>query len=112
LNKVFTADNIVEVGLIRSFLEQNDIPSELRNHHTSSLLGEVPFTSVWPEIWVDEIRSEHAKQLIAELRREVVQGADWGCVSCSETNPANFDICWQCGLPSSLENSVDDLGSL
>jgi len=39
LNKIFTADNIVEVGLVRSFLEQNDIPSELRNHPSGPSFG-------------------------------------------------------------------------
>ena len=97
MNKVFTADNIVEVGLMRSFLEQNNIPSELRNHHTSSLLGEVPFTSVWPELWVAEGRSKRAVELISQLKREEVGGPDWACQACKEANPANFDICWQCG---------------
>ncbi len=107
MNKVFTADNIVEVGLIRSFLEQNNIPSELRNHHTSSLLGEVPFTSVWPEVWVDEARSEHAKQLISELRRKEAHGSDWDCQACKESNPANFELCWQCGKSNSAESRIE-----
>jgi len=105
LNKIFTADNIVEVGLVRSFLEQNDIPSELRNHHSSSLLGEIPFTSIWPELWVEKSLAEKAKALIAELKREDVSGPDWGCGKCDESNPANFDICWQCGHSQSPDAS-------
>lgn len=101
MNKVFTADNIVEVGLMRSFLEQNDIPSELRNHHTSSLLGEVPFTSVWPELWVADNDSIEAVELISQLKRKDVSGPDWVCQSCNEANPVNFDICWQCAKSSS-----------
>jgi hypothetical protein len=95
--KVFSADNIVEVGLMRSLLEQHDIASELRNHHSSSLMGEVPFTSVWPELWVDQSKADRASQLIADLQREDVSGPDWICGKCKEDNPANFDICWQCG---------------
>lgn len=97
MNKIFTADNIVEVGLMRSLLEQNDVPSELRNHHTSSLMGEVPFTSVWPELWVDTVYAERAADLILRMKRDDVTGPDWVCDSCRESNPANFDICWHCG---------------
>lgn len=96
MNKVFTADNIVEVGLMRSLLEQNGISSELRNHHTSSLLGEVPYTSVWPEIWVELDDFSRAAELVAEVNRDAAVGPDWACENCKEMNPANFDICWQC----------------
>jgi hypothetical protein len=97
LNKVFSADNIVEVGLMRNLLEQNDIASELRNHHSSSLMGEVPFTSVWPELWVAQGESDQALKLIAEVKRDHLSGPDWTCAKCKEDNPVNFDICWQCG---------------
>jgi hypothetical protein len=97
LIKIFTADNIVEVGLMRSLLEQYGIASELRNHHSSSLMGEVPFTSVWPELWVDDSKAGKAQQLISGLKRENLGGPDWACAHCNEANPVNFDICWQCG---------------
>ncbi len=97
MNKVFSADNIVEVGLMRSFLEQHDISSELRNHHSSSLMGEVPFTSVWPEVWVSANDSERAIKLISDIQRDIATGPDWSCSNCHESNPINFDICWQCG---------------
>ena len=76
---------------------QHDIPSELRNHHTSSLLGEVPYTSVWPEIWVGQPDFANAAELISQVRCGDVTGPDWACGDCKETNPGNFDICWQCG---------------
>jgi hypothetical protein len=97
LIKIFSADNIVEVGLMRSLLEQNDIASELRNHYTSSLLGEVPFTSIWPELWVVESFASQAENLISQAKTQDTSGPDWNCNSCTEANPANFDICWQCG---------------
>jgi hypothetical protein len=97
LIKIFTADNIVEVGLMRSLLEQHDIASELRNHHSSSLMGEVPYTSIWPELWVVESLVSQAENIITQTKSQVVSGPDWNCNSCNEANPANFDICWQCG---------------
>jgi hypothetical protein len=97
LNKIFTADNIVEVGLMRSLLEQHDIPCELRNHHTSSLMGEVPYTSIWPELWVVQSLAKQATELISQSKSQNVSGLDWSCSHCKEASPANFELCWQCG---------------
>ncbi len=97
LIKVYTADNVLEVGLMRSLLELNGIASELRNHHTSSLLGEVPYTSTWPELWTDLDSADLAKKLISEAQNREVSGEDWSCSSCDEQIPSNFDLCWQCG---------------
>ncbi len=97
MNKIFSAENIVEVGLLRNLLQQNGISCELRNHHASSLMGEVPFTNVWPEIWVDEANTDQALALIADIKRAEVGDVDWVCRGCREANPANFDLCWQCG---------------
>lgn len=99
LTKVYTADNVLEVGLMRSLLEQHGIASELRNHHTSSLLGEVPYTSTWPELWTDIDSSLQARELISDAQKRDVTGEDWVCSNCEAAVPSNFDICWQCGSP-------------
>ncbi len=101
LVKVYTADNVLEVGLMRSLLELNGIASELRNHHTSSLLGEVPYTSTWPELWIDQESLSQAQELISEAQNRDVSGADWSCPSCQAQIPSNFDLCWQCGAAES-----------
>jgi len=101
LIKVYTADNILEVGLMRSLLEQHGIASELRNQHTSSLLGEVPYTSTWPELWTDTEFANQAKELIADAQKRDDSGEDWACSSCEALIPSNFDLCWQCGSPKS-----------
>ena len=101
LVKVYTADNVLEVGLMRSLLELNGIASELRNHHTSSLLGEVPDTSTWPELWIDQGLLSQAQDLISEAQNRDVSGEDWSCPSCQAQIPSNFDLCWQCGSTKS-----------
>lgn len=97
LIKVYTADNVLEVGLMRSLLELNGIASELRNHHTSSLLGEVPYTATWPELWTDLESASRAKELISDALKREVSGEDWSCPGCDAQVPSNFDLCWQCG---------------
>ena len=95
--KVYTADNVLEVGLMRSLLAQYDIDSELRNHHASSLLGEVAYTSTWPELWVGSDFAQQAKDIIDNAKKPNEGGSDWFCSACKETNPSNFDLCWSCG---------------
>lgn len=98
--KVFTADNIVEVGLMRSMLAQHDIETELRNDHSASVMGEIPFTSVWPEIWVSQRYFDRAVELIKSLQRRELSGPDWRCSKCEEPNPISFELCWQCATPN------------
>jgi hypothetical protein len=96
LNKVFTAEHISEAGLIRSYLEQHEIPSQLRNEYASGVLGDLPFMTSSPEVWVDSSFAQEAKSLITELNQNSAQGADWTCSTCDEPNPSNFSSCWNC----------------
>lgn len=94
--KVFTAEHISEAGLIRSYLDQHNIPSQLRNEYTSSVIGELPFMTSSPEVWVDSSLAQTAKILIAKLDAPETQGAEWNCKDCKESNPPNFASCWNC----------------
>lgn len=96
LLKVFTAEHISEAGLIRSYLDQHQIPSQLRNEYTSSVIGELPFMTSSPEVWVESSLAPAAHALIAELEAPVAQGPEWICVDCKENNPGNFSSCWNC----------------
>ena len=96
LSKVFIAEHVGEASLIRSYLEQRGIPSQLRNEYTSSVIGELPFMTSSPELWVDSSLAQEAKSLIDELTQNSAQGADWDCSACDEPNPGNFSSCWNC----------------
>lgn len=83
---------------MRSYLEQHGISSTLRNEHTSSLIGELPFMDNNPEIWVDAASADEAITLVRQSQNSGSHdGLDWACHECNETNPGNFEICWQCG---------------
>lgn len=103
--KVYTADNVLNVGLMRNLLSQNGIESELRNHHASSLLGEVAYTSTWPELWVRDDFSDKAKIIIDDALKPNDNKEDWHCSSCREVSPSNFDVCWSCGASREVANS-------
>jgi hypothetical protein len=96
VQKVFTNQNIAVVGAVRAYLEDNDIRSQMRNEFSSSVMGEVAFFDVWPELWVDDDLSAWAIELISDVQQQENKGPDWSCLQCQEPNPVNFEICWQC----------------
>lgn len=95
--QVFTDQNIALVGSVRGFLENNGIACQLRNEYSSSVMGEVSFFLVWPELWVADAQAQEARELIKQLDSSSPSGPDWTCRNCGESNPGTFDICWQCG---------------
>ena len=68
MQKVYTNQNIALVGAARSYLEQNDIVSQMRNEFSSSVMGEVAFFDVWPELWVADEEAERASKLLTDLQ--------------------------------------------
>ena len=86
---------------MRSYLEENGIVSQMRNEFSSSVMGEVAFFDVWPELWVDEKSASEANVLLADMQTEPTDGPKWQCLQCSESNPGTFASCWQCGQSAS-----------
>ena len=89
------------VGHMKSLLESRGIRCEIRNDGGVSVAGEVPFTQVYPELWVlSNADVPTAKAFIAEYE-ETLQapppGPDWTCTSCGELVEGQFSECWNCG---------------
>ncbi len=103
MRKVFEHPASHEVGLCESILTSNGIPAEIRNRGVSSLMGEIPFTEAFPELWVLKDEDyDRAVSLLQEYHRAVAQPAaagQWACPSCGESVPSNFDACWKCEAP-------------
>ncbi|MFK8051837.1 MAG: DUF2007 domain-containing protein [Woeseiaceae bacterium] len=98
MKKVFTADNIITVAHYRNVLEAEGIATEIRNQNLGSVLGEVPFTEVWPQLWVRHaLDVPRAKELIAEASQPPEVGEAWHCQHCEASNESHFAACWQCG---------------
>ncbi len=95
--KVYTGASIVDAGLFQNLLEQHNIPTQMRNYHTSSAIGELPFVETHPEIYVPEPYRLQALRLLEELNEDRSDRDDWQCKTCDEANPGSFDLCWQCG---------------
>ncbi|MEL6869785.1 MAG: DUF2007 domain-containing protein [Pseudomonadota bacterium] len=100
MKKVFTADNLVTVAHYRNVLEAEGIATEIRNQNLGSVLGEVPFTEVWPQLWVRHaLDVDRARQILAEAQLSTPTGPSWHCSYCNESNEYQFAACWQCGRP-------------
>ena len=74
MKRVYTSPNAAQCNLLRSLLESNGIPCLVRNETLSSLVGGVPFTEVWPELWVaDESQFDEARRIVEEATEHTDQ---------------------------------------
>lgn len=98
MRKVYTNENIALVGNIKSFLEQEGYACIVKNQFSSSVMGEVAFTDVWPELWI--LDDAQYDEVLALLRDKYETPSnpqqDWRCPKCGEKNSGSFEICWQC----------------
>jgi hypothetical protein len=93
---------MLQVAHIRNFLEAEGIRCRLRNEFLAGAAGELPPIQCWPEVWVDDLYAQRARELVAEL---VEQDRDdvaspWQCPSCGEWVEGNFRLCWNCDTPA------------
>lgn len=83
---------------MQSLLESHGIRTFIRNQFGSSVMGEVPFVEVVPQLYVlrecDVARAIGLLELDATPERE---GRAWACPGCGVEVEANFDRCWNCG---------------
>lgn len=100
MRKVFEHRDYHEVGLCESILQSNGIETTIKNQNVSSLAGDIPFTSAYPELWIlDDSRYDEAISLLLEFRRGAQESSatdDWICQNCGESVPGTFHSCWKC----------------
>ena len=96
--KVFENFDFSRVGQMQSLLESHDIKTFIRNQYGSSVMGEVPFVEVVPELYIlAEKDLARAKQLL-QLDLPVEEpDDDWVCAECGVDIEGTLDRCWKCG---------------
>ena len=98
MKKVTSSDSIVTINHYKNLLQSEGIDAFLRNEHLGSIMGEVPFQEVWPEVWVkDDLDYDRALQLIDESISEESPIDSWRCRKCGTENEGQFAACWNCG---------------
>ena len=102
--KVTSADSLVLISHYKNLLESEGIDAFIRNEHLGSILGEMPFQEVWPEVWVrNDLDFDRAKQLIDASIEQESPAKSWKCRKCGALNEGQFAACWQCQAQDSTD---------
>lgn len=100
--KVFEDFNFTRVGQMQSLLESHGIKTFLKNEFGSSVVGELPFVEVVPQLFVlEENDAEKARELLSAESLDHHPAADWTCSECGSEVEGNFSQCWKCGKAES-----------
>ena len=98
LIKTYTAANLQDAHIVLGLLASCGIKARILNANAQGGLGEIPFTSAYPELWLDDARdAARAQTIIAEFERPPRGDPPRRCPSCREESPARFEVCWKCG---------------
>ena len=101
MKKLTSAPTAITVHHFRNLLEAEGIKCVIRNEHFGSILGEMPFTDTWPQLWVvNDLDYDRAKQLISDDGLAECPTEDWKCSNCGEINEGQFAACWKCEKPA------------
>lgn len=95
--KVFEDFDFSRVGQMQSILETEGIRTFIRNEYGSSVVGELPFVEVIPQLFVLEAKDvERARELLKLDLPQPEPGDDWVCPECGVDVDGNFSSCWKC----------------
>lgn len=99
MKKVTSADSLITINHYKNLLTSEGIPAFLKNEHFGSIMGEVPFQEIWPELWVrNDLDYDRALQLINSVEIAAESPSEpWRCPHCGTENEGQFGACWQCG---------------
>ncbi|OQW35252.1 MAG: hypothetical protein A4E19_16925 [Nitrospira sp. SG-bin1] len=99
MERVFVAQHLIEVEMRKERLEEAGIPCTIKNQRSSSLAGEIPFTEVFPELWVIQDEDcDRARKILEEGLVLLPSNQDsWTCPGCDERHESQFASCWNCG---------------
>ena len=65
MKKLTSVNSIVTANHYKNLLVSEGIPAFVRNEHFGSIMGEIPFQDVWPELWIEnDLDADRALQLI------------------------------------------------
>jgi hypothetical protein len=97
MQKLYAAANLQEAHLLLHRLQQAGIEARVLNEHAQGGLGELPFTHVYPEIWLLHPEdSARAARIVEDYEGAQTVQETRVCAACGETNPADFEVCWRC----------------
>jgi len=102
MKQIFADPDLTRVSFARNLLESEGIVCFIQNENTRTLGPSVAgfsYTQLLdPTLCiVDESQWGIASELIRNhFQNSTAEGPEWICSSCNESNPASFDLCWNC----------------
>lgn len=95
---VFEDFDFSRVGQMQSLLESHGIATFIRNQFGSSVMGEVPFVEVVPQLFVLKQKDvPRAQELLRSNLAAESTATDWTCPECGIDVDGQFSHCWRCG---------------
>ena len=68
MKEIYRDQNLMKCTLLKSILEENKIECIIKNETVSWLVGAVPFTEIWPEVWIiNDDDLERATEIAAKI---------------------------------------------
>jgi hypothetical protein len=104
MKKVTSSQSLVTISHYRNLLRSEGIAAFIRNQYLGSIIGEMPFEEVWPELWVqNDLDYDRALQLIDSVTlASESPSSPWACRSCGTENEGQFGACWNCGTAEAM----------
>jgi len=98
MKRLYRASSLPDAHILRGLLEQSGIEVRVFNENAQSGVGQLPVSEAQPELWlVDERDLDRAQTLLREFESAPQVTGSVRCSQCAEDNPANFQVCWNCG---------------
>ena len=102
MKKLNSSESLITINHWKNILQSEGISCEIRNQHLGSIMGEMPFVEVWPQLWiVNDLDFDRAQQLISDDIVDESPTEPWKCRRCGEENEGQFAACWSCGANES-----------
>jgi rubrerythrin len=96
--KIFENFDFSRVGQMQSLLESEGIKTFIRNEYSSSVVGELPFVEVVPQLYILEEKDLLKAKELLKLDLPVENaGESWTCPECGIDVEGTFSRCWKCG---------------
>ena len=95
MQKVYLAESLVDGQLLLDYLYHHDVPAEIFHQNAQGGLGDLAVT--YPEVWIrHDSDLDKAKSLISNFENRQQSDKSHVCLTCGESSPDSFEICWQC----------------
>jgi len=102
MKRVYSSLNGLLVDNLYNALEQEGIHCEVRNRHGSSMVGAIPVSEAFTELWIADEQAELAQRRIDEELggHSPAENRSWTCPQCGNEVDPGFAACWYCTDPS------------